>query len=723
MSRERRDGLASIIVPCCGQRAFTQLCLQALFRHTRPGWELIVVDNGSTDDTAEYLEGIRDAAAVPVTVIANRQNLGFPAAINQGLREACGEYLVLLNNDAVVTDGWLDQLVALSALEETEDLTAKNAKSGSRASPDSGSGPGGRGEAGGSAKMRIGLVGPMANYAAPPQRVDEVPYRDLDEMHTFARQWRERHRGQWFTAGKLSGFCLLMKRAVYQAVGGLDERFGIGFFDDDDLAVRARRAGFELAVARDLFVHHFGSRTFVGNGIDAGRLLEENARRFAEKWGDQAPAGRRVALRPWSGGLGQETPHPPFGHLLPASGEKGTDADASSPPRPSPLTPRPGSSGSPAVEAGGIGARVSLTMIVRDEEDNLPRCLGSVRGVFDEIVVVDTGSVDRTREIAREYGARVVEFAWIDDFAAARNAALDAASGDYAFWLDADDLVEPSQREKLVALLASLRASDQAGYVVKCACDPGADGSGGETVVDHIRLFPLRPDVRWTYRVHEQILPALRRSGVPVRWTDLVVRHTGYADVALRARKLERDARILEAELRERPDEPFLLFNLGSIAVEQKDWPRALVYLRRSLRASAPGDSITRKLFALIARAHQMMDDTEAAILACAEGLALDPEDAELLFRKGVVHRRRGERAEAENCWRRILTLRRPERFASVDMGIYGHLTRRNLAVLAAERGDAAEEMRQWRAVLAECPGDREAVSRLGRLEGQWATE
>ncbi len=112
-----------------------------------------------------------------------------------------------------------------------------------------------------------------------------------------------------------------------------------------------------------------------------------------------------------------------------------------------------------------------------------------------------------------------------------------------------------------------------AAYVVKCACDPGQDGSGGQTVVDHIRLFPLRPDVRWTYRVHEQILPALRRAGIPVRWTDLVVRHTGYADVALRERKLERDARILEAELRERPDEPFVLFNLGSIAIERRDWP------------------------------------------------------------------------------------------------------------------------------------------------------
>ena len=74
----------------------------------------------------------------------------------------------------------------------------------------------------------IGLVGPMSNYAAPPQLVEDVPYHDVAEMHRFARRWRDEHRGQWFTVPKLSGFCLLMKRAVYDKIGGLDERFGLG---------------------------------------------------------------------------------------------------------------------------------------------------------------------------------------------------------------------------------------------------------------------------------------------------------------------------------------------------------------------------------------------------------------------------------------------------------------------------------------------------------------
>ncbi len=278
MSEQSVRRLSSVIIPCWNQLEFTRKCIGALFRQTGPNWELIVVNNGSSDGTGDYLGGVQDVSPVPVTVIANGTNRGFPAAVNQGLQYARGEYLVLLNNDVIVTEGWLDQLVALASIaldSDVEDLTS-----------------------------RIGLVGPMSNYAAPPQLVENVPYRDLEEMKGFAQRWREEHRGQWFTVQKLSGFCLLMKRAVYDAIGGLDKRFGLGFCDDDDLAERARRAGFELAVAHDLFVHHYGSRTFVGNGVDAERVLDENARRFAAKWGDDVPQGRRVALRAWRNGEG-----------------------------------------------------------------------------------------------------------------------------------------------------------------------------------------------------------------------------------------------------------------------------------------------------------------------------------------------------------------------------------------------------------------------------------
>ncbi|WP_165234104.1 glycosyltransferase family 2 protein, partial [Aquisphaera insulae] len=265
--------LTSIIIPCWNEVAYTRQCLAAVIRQTRRPYEIIAIDNGSTDGTHLYLAGVVDGASVPVTVIGNATNRGFPAAVNQGLARARGAYLVLLNNDAVVTDGWLEQLIALADSHET-----------------------------------IGMAGPMSNYASPPQLVEHVTYADLDQMHAFAGRWRDEHRGEWFTTAKLSGFCLLMKRAVYDRVGGLDERFGLGFFDDDDLAERARQAGFTLAVARDLFVHHHGSRTFQGQGVDAAALMKANAEVFAAKWGRSH--GREVRLEPWGGPRGEEELRP-----------------------------------------------------------------------------------------------------------------------------------------------------------------------------------------------------------------------------------------------------------------------------------------------------------------------------------------------------------------------------------------------------------------------------
>jgi glycosyltransferase involved in cell wall biosynthesis len=120
------SGLASIILPGCKPLELIRPCITALGRYTRQPWELIVVDDGSSEETSAYLESVRDAAAVPVTVIASATSRGIAAAINQGLKAARGEYLVLLNNDVVVTDGWLGQLIALA--NATGDFTWEHAE-------------------------------------------------------------------------------------------------------------------------------------------------------------------------------------------------------------------------------------------------------------------------------------------------------------------------------------------------------------------------------------------------------------------------------------------------------------------------------------------------------------------------------------------------------------------------------------------------------------------
>ncbi len=354
-------------------------------------------------------------------------------------------------------------------------------------------------------------------------------------------------------------------------------------------------------------------------------------------------------------------------------------------------------------------------MIVRDEESNLAECLATVVDLVGEVVVVDTGSTDRTREVAARFGARVFEFPWVDDFAAARNESIAHATGEWIFWLDADDRLDEEDRRRLGALFGELGQGEADAYVMKCLCPPDA-ADGPATVVDHIRLFRNDPRIRWRYRVHEQILPAIRRVGGKVRWADVTIRHVGYVDPTLRRAKLERDLRLLSAEVAEHPDDPFVLFNIGSVYLELGRTAEALPLLARSLERSHPSDSIVRKLHALIVQGHRRLGQADQALLACRAGRDVYPDDAELLFQEALILRGLGRRDEAEACLLRLLDAREGEHFASVDPGLRGHKARHNLAVIYQEQGRPAEAEANWRAVVAEQPGFLPAWRGLGEI-------
>jgi GT2 family glycosyltransferase len=241
--------LVSIMVPCCGMLEYTKLLVPSLLKHTRPPFELIFIDIGSLDGTAEYLAGVASIhPSIRVEVVRTLTDLGIKEACQEALAKARGEYLVLLNNDTVVTNGWLNQLLGILSFSPT-----------------------------------IGMAGPMSNYAAPPQFVETVPYRvgpkkvsklegrqgssdvlvDVDAVENFARDFREKNRGKWVEVERLGGFCLILKRETLIKMGPLDSWTDLGLFDTDILSAKAHQAGYTLACCRDLFVHHFGTRTFV----------------------------------------------------------------------------------------------------------------------------------------------------------------------------------------------------------------------------------------------------------------------------------------------------------------------------------------------------------------------------------------------------------------------------------------------------------------------------
>lgn len=187
------------------------------------------------------------------------------------------------------------------------------------------------------------------------------------------------------------------------------------------------------------------------------------------------------------------------------------------------------------------GTTVSFCLIIRDEEQDLPRCLYSIKPVADEIVVVDTGSDDRSADVAQVFGARVFDFKWCDDFSAARNFAAEKATGDWIFSLDADEVLSPIDHTALVTLLNSshpepvayslttrnyLKTMDIVGWQANDGCYPEEDGLGWMPS-EKVRLYPNDRRAHFVYPVHEMVEPSLEKSGISVRPCHIPVHHYG----------------------------------------------------------------------------------------------------------------------------------------------------------------------------------------------------
>ncbi len=307
-----------------------------------------------------------------------------------------------------------------------------------------------------------------------------------------------------------------------------------------------------------------------------------------------------------------------------------------------------------------VPCSLSLCMIVKNEERFLRNCLESVQGVVDEIVIVDTGSTDGTLDIAREYGAKIIEYAWNDDFSEARNLSLQHATGNWALWLDADEEIAPECGPSFRAAMLSAPAN-VGGYMVKfhnwlssASRAEVGDETAGEMAVHHAcRLFRREAGVRFEGRIHEQNLRSLQALGYTYAYTEgLLIDHWGYAGEIMTLRgKHERFIRMLTREVEECLDEGFHhfhLFNLGNAYFTFGDMENAAHYFSRAAGGVSAEEEFGVTLFVEWATALHRMGRPWEGLDVCAQADDIGIRQAGVEFARGycLLHTEQYEAAE-----------------------------------------------------------------------------
>ncbi len=242
--------MTSIVILNYNTCNLLQQCIQSIRHCTKKGsYEIIVVDNGSSDGSVAWILSQPD-----IKPIINAENMGFPKGCNQGMEIAKGTEILLLNSDVVVTPFWLDNMLDALYLDE-----------------------------------KIGAVGCVTNYCANNQQI-KVPaelHNNINAIMAFGKAYNQKRPQRISYRRSLVGFCYLLKTKIFQEIGGLDERFSPGNFEDDDYSLRILLAGYHLLCCMDTFIYHVGSASFVKSPESLEKyktLFYTNEKKFLEKW-------------------------------------------------------------------------------------------------------------------------------------------------------------------------------------------------------------------------------------------------------------------------------------------------------------------------------------------------------------------------------------------------------------------------------------------------------
>jgi len=205
---------------------------------------------------------------------------------------------------------------------------------------------------------------------------------------------------------------------------------------------------------------------------------------------------------------------------------------------------------------------LSVCMIVKNEQETLSRALSSVQPIADEIVVVDTGSTDSTKEIASKFTDKIYDFKWSDDFAAARNCSLDHATKSMILWLDADDFIPEKSAEKIAEINAS---NCMDGYFFNILnINPCRPDLVHTEPFRQFRMFPNISGLRFEGKIHESIYPKCKELGIKMSIADVLIEHHGYKNPAIMTEKIKRNNRLLSSTFGFSSDVKFYEFDCGN---------------------------------------------------------------------------------------------------------------------------------------------------------------
>lgn len=641
----------SIIIPCYNHLDLTIQCINNIIRNSNmKSLEIILINDGSTDGTKEWLESLERKPNV--STVHHQERRGFTKSCNQGMKQARGDYIILLNNDTLVTPNWLNNL------ENSLFQARRRYKN-----------------------PNFHLVGPMSNNVPGLQQIKiDMP---IDKVDDYGEKYYKLNKNKIKPVLFLSGFCLMFTRKLYNRVEDLDERFSPGGYEDRDFCLRARLEGFLACISQDTFIYHHGHKTIDEfPELDRGHI---NRWKYFEKWQDDKPkklvamyyiqdtkylrkslesineavdeivildsshrakpitdnfpkvvicqdapiglVSKREVIMPqllklvrsrdpnWfllmsdeeimDDKFTKEYANKLMNPLIPdimsynflefaAQDEyfypnvfprhammKNIPKDSPDYFLPEDFTPtcpltirgfRDTPKGTvllPWKEKNSI----ALVTIMKNEAKDLDSFLEHTYLAFDEIILLDTGSTDNSKEIAQKWGARVYDYKWNNHFGVARNVAKNFANTEWILQVDIDEKVEDISK-----IYEMINSGKDAFLFTIADLHPG----GGVAFPESIRLFRNLKEVSYSGIVHETVTESLFRiKNIQVDRATTKIVHYGRLKPDAEAKKKYYRELAME-QLKKDENNPLPYFHLGLLERDNKHIEEALNYLQKA---------------------------------------------------------------------------------------------------------------------------------------------